>query len=89
MELVALNGKIMFDDPAYVSDANTFDLLDGHCIFVPTYADIAWESSDETIATVENGLVTFLKTNEHATITATIVGTDVSASCDVMEQGEF
>ena len=52
---------------------------------VVTNKDIIWESEDETVATVdENGLIRAVGTKEATTtVTATVKGTDVSATVDV------
>ena len=48
-----------------------------------TVKDVTWSTSDETVATVENGVVTAHKVGT-ATITATTTdGTNLSASCEV------
>ena len=50
-------------------------------------ATIVWESSDESVATVNNGVVTGVN-NGHATITARIEETDIEAECLVTVTGE-
>ena len=50
---------------------------------------VVWTSSDETVATVENGVVTTLKVGE-AIITATTVdGSNLSAACTVRVIGSY
>ena len=51
-------------------------------------ATIVWESSDESVATVNNGVVTGVS-NGHATITAVVEGTDIEAECLVTVTGEI
>lgn len=58
------------------------------CALKPAIADpaaIVWTTSDEKVATVEDGVVSAKSVTEKstATITATVEGTDVSASVDV------
>lgn len=50
---------------------------------IPADATVVWESSDEEVATVADGVVTAVAEGT-ATITATIDGTTVSATCDVL-----
>ena len=50
---------------------------------VPADAEVTWESSDEQVATVVDGVVTAVAEGT-ATITATITDTTVSADCDVL-----
>ncbi len=65
-----------------VQVGNTLTLKATTIPSMATNQNILWSSSDPTVATVENGLVTALSAGR-VTITATAEGTDISASCEV------
>ncbi len=67
---------------AAVQVGNTLTLKATTIPSMATNQNILWSSSDPTVATVENGLVTALSAGR-VTITATAEGTDISASCEV------
>ena len=54
----------------------------------PTDAEIVWSSSDDKIATVQDGTVTAVAGGE-ATITATIQGSEISDTCTVLVTQEL
>ena len=72
-------------------DKQTAEVLRGETVtltatVLPTDADnttLVWTSSDETVATVQDGVVTTLKAGEAVIIATTTDGTDLSASCTV------
>lgn len=53
----------------------------------PDDAEVEWESSDDTVATVADGVVTGVSAGT-ATVTATIKGTEVSDSVAVTVTAE-
>ena len=72
-------------------DKQTAEVLRGESVtltatVLPADADnttLVWTSSDETVATVQDGVVTTLKAGEAVIIATTTDGTDLSASCTV------
>ena len=72
-------------------DKQTAEVLRGETVtliatVLPADADnttLVWTSSDETVATVQNGVVTTLKAGETVITATTTDGTDLSASCTV------
>jgi len=71
----------------YLSDEEiTLEVEDKHTLTVETYPDedasVLWESSDPKVATVKNGAVIAVGEGT-AVITATAIGTDLSAECVV------
>lgn len=89
--------ELYYEDPVLVKDIQidqaSAEVKAGedvqlNAIFTPGHAankGLAWSSSDETVATVENGLVTGVSEGA-ATITATTADGGFTASCEVAVQ---
>ena len=74
-------------DEIYLSDEEiSLEVEDKHVLSVETYPDenasLLWESSDTKVATVKNGAIVAIGEGT-AVITATALGTDISAECVV------
>lgn len=73
--------SIHFDEKEIILDSGKTETL--KVTVTPEDAEIEWSSSNDKIATIENGKVTAGTTAGEVTITATIKGTNIKDTCTV------
>lgn len=81
-ETVSVDGVTLNRASSYLSAGDTITLTATVTPADATDTSVTWSSSDDTVATVENGVVTAHK-GGNATITATTVDGGYTAECDI------